>query len=288
MAECSYLASSGSPARAAQILAPSINAQLQSSRVEFKWDEGSNVSEYMLYVGSTPGGIEYARRNAGTQTSAVVENLPGNGQTLYARLYSRVGDGWVYSDAAYRASDSRAKTFTLTITNRLAYPVAILVNEQPALSVLGNRTFEQVLPRRGDVTVQWQLVRPAHPVTGIALGEALTGKFPTVVPADTLSFDITNSVGGANYFTPVVTISSSETFYVEVNNGTPSRAGLGAIPPGTANAGLGYYRVQPTSSVRGYYGFYGYSGPYVGVAGVANQLEQGSGVVRVGLTVPAQ
>jgi hypothetical protein len=109
VAEYSYLASSGSPARAAQILAPSINAQLQSSRVEFKWDEGSNVSEYMLYVGSTPGGIEYARRNAGTQTSAVVENLPGNGQTLYARLYSRVGDGWVYSDAVYRASDTRAK-----------------------------------------------------------------------------------------------------------------------------------------------------------------------------------
>jgi hypothetical protein len=287
-ADYSYLASSGSPARAAQILSPSVNAQLQSSRVEFRWDEGSNVSEFMLYVGSTPGGIDFSRSNLGTKTSAVVDNLPGNGQTLYARLYSRVGDRWIYNDAVYRAADNRSKAFTLKIANKLAYPVSILVNEQAVMSVPGGRAAEQTIARTGaPVTVEWRLIKPAHPVTGIALGENLGGAFPAAVPADLLSFEITNTVNGAAYFTPIVTNSSTETFYLEVNNGTPSRAAVGAIPPNTTSAGLGYYRVQPTGSVRAYYGFYGYSGPYAETTGIAGKVEAGSGVVTVNLAPPA-
>lgn len=284
----SYLASSGSPARAARILAPSLNGQISGSRVEFRWDEGSNVSEYMLYVGAVPGGAEFSRDNAGRRTSAVVDNLPGNGQTLYARIYSRVADRWLYNDAVYRAADTRQKTYTLTIANRLAYPVSVLVNEQAVMSVPAGRTGEQTLPRSGEaVNVQWRVVKPAHPVTGIAMGEAIGASFPAVVPADSLSFEITNVVNGVAYFTPVVTNGSTETFYVETNTGTPARAALGAIPPNTANAGLGYYRVQSTGGVRAYYGFYGYSGPYVETTGIAGKAEAGSGVVRVNL-VPAQ
>jgi hypothetical protein len=242
----------------------------------------------MLYVGTTPGGIEFARANLGQRTSAVVENLPGNGQTVYARLFSRAGEGWIHSDSVYRAADTQAKTFTLRIANQLAYPVSILVNERPVMSVLPGRTSEQNLPRTGQVVVEWRLVRPAHPVTGIALGESLKGALPAVVPADTLSYEINNVVSGAAYFTPVVTNNSTETFYVEVNPGTPTRAALGTIPPGVANAGLGYYRVQLTGAIRSFYGLYGYTGPYVETTGIAGKLEPGSGVVRVNLATPAQ
>ena len=72
----SYLTSSGSPARAAKILSPAVNDQLASSRVEFKWDEGSNASEYILNVGLNPGGGDFARGSVGRRTSAVVDNLP--------------------------------------------------------------------------------------------------------------------------------------------------------------------------------------------------------------------
>jgi len=287
-ADYSFLASSGAPARAARILAPAADSQLESSRVNFTWDEGSGVSEYMLYVGSTVGGTEFARINTGKRTSAAVANLPGNGQTLYVRLHSRIADRWVTSDAIYRSQDSRAKTFTLRVTNSLAYPVTVLVNEQAVMSVLAGRTGEQAIPRTGEVTVAWQLVRPSHPATGIPLGESLKAAFPAVVPGEEVSYEITNAVNGALYFTPVVTnASATEIFHVEVNPGTPTRAGLGAIAPGAAGLGLGYHRVQLTGSVRGYYGFGGYIGPFVEAPGVAGKLEPETGVVRVNLAVPA-
>ncbi len=288
-ADYTYLASSGSAPRAARIQSPAVNAQLESSQVEFKWDEGSNVSEYMLYVGASPGGIEFARASVGKRTSTVVQNLPGNGQTLYARLFSRLSDGWSYSDAIYRAPDNQGKSFTLKISNRLARPVAILVNERTVMSVLGGSSAEQNLPRTGQVTVEWRLVRPTHPVTGVPLGDNIGATLAKVTPADSLAFDITNAVNGELYFTPVVTNTSNETFNVEVNTGTPARAALGAILPGTVNYAFGYYRVHLSGSVRGYYGLSGgYGGPYVETAGVAAKLADESGVVRVNLAVPAQ
>ena len=58
------------------------------------------------------------------------------------------------------------KSFTLKIANHLAYPVAVFVNERSVMSVLGGAVSEQTLPRTGQpVTVEWRLVRPAHPST---------------------------------------------------------------------------------------------------------------------------
>ncbi len=281
----SYLASSGGGARAARILTPVVNVQLESSRVEFTWDEGSNVSEYMLYVGSTPGGAEFARRNTQKARSAMVENLPGNGQTIFTRLYSRLSGGWTYTDAVFRAVNTQSKTFTLRIANRLAYPVAIFVNERSVMSVRGGQSAEQTLPRTaGEVLVEWRLVRPSHPVTGIALGENLGDTFVPVTPAEALSYEIGNEVKGATYFTPFVSNNSGSTFYVEMNTGTPARGVVGAIPTGASNVGLGYYRLVSTSTVRGYYGSYGYSGAYVSVPAAP---EADAGILRVNLAVPA-
>ena len=280
-----YLASSGGGARAARILTPIVNVQLESSRVEFTWDEGANVSEYLLYVGSTPGGAEFARRSTLKARSAIVENLPGNGQSVFARLYSRLSGGWTYTDAVYRAVNTQSKTFTLKIANRLAYPVAIFVNERSVMSVLGGQSAERTLPRAaGDVLVEWRLVRPAHLVTGIALGENLGDTFAPVTPAEALSYEIGNEVKGATYFTPFVSNNSGSTFYVEMNTGTPARGVVGSIPTGASNVGLGYYRLVSTSSVRGYYGSYGYSGAYVSVPAAPGP---DAGILRVNLAVPA-
>ena len=281
----SYLASSGSGARAARILTPAVNAQLESSRVEFTWDEGLNVSEYMLYVGSTPGGAEFGRRNSVKARSAAVENLPGNGQTIFVRLYSRLSSGWSYTDTIYRAANTESKTFTLKIANRLAYPVAIFVNERSVMSVLSGQSAEQTLPRTaGDVQIEWRLVRPSHPVSGIPLGENLGDTFAPITPAEALSYEIGTEVKGATYFTPFVSNNSGSTFYVEMNTGTPARGVVGAIPTGASNVGLGYYRLVSTSSVRGYYGSYGYSGAYVSVP-AAN--DSAAGILRVSLAIPA-
>lgn len=279
-----FLASSGPAPRPARLLAPAVNTQFESSRVQFQWDEGSNVSEYLLHVGATPGGIEFANRAAGRSTSTLVENLPGNGQTVYARLYSRIGSEWSYTETVHRASDSRTRTYNLRIANRLAYPVAIFVNERSVLSVRAGQTVEQQIPRTagtGETLVEWKLVRPTHPVTGVPMGDAIGATLAKLVPADELSFEITNDVAGQLYFTPVISNPTAFTYYVEANTGLPGRGQAGEFAPRTNAAGLGYYRLLPLSTVRGYYGSYGYTGAYQSTANLDMAAEPGSGVVRI-------
>lgn len=284
----SYLASSGGVTRAAALIAPAVGSVLEGSRVEFKWSEGTGVAEYLLYVGSTPGGVEYARRSMGKATSAIVTNLPGNGQRIFVRIHSRVAGGsWLHSDAIYQAATTQGGSFSLKITNQLAYPVTILVNERAVMSVRAGQYAEQVLPRQGEIVVQWQLVRPTHPASGIPLGVALADGFQPVTPAGELSYEIGTTAKGITYFTPFVTNQSGRTFFAEVNSGLATGAGAGAIENGTANLGLGYYPLAQQSNVRGYYGSYGYSGASVLVGKLVESVEPGTGIVRVDLSVPA-
>ncbi|MCC6537241.1 MAG: hypothetical protein IT162_06805 [Bryobacterales bacterium] len=279
-----FLASSGPAPRPARLLAPAVNAQFEASRVQFQWDAGSNVSEYLLHVGSTPGGIEYAKRAAGRATSALVENLPGNGQTVYARLYSRIGGEWTYTETVHRAADSRTRTYLLRVANRLAYPVSVYVNERSVLSVRAGQTVEQAIPRgagSGETLVEWKLVRPTHPVTGVPMGEALGSTLAKLVPAEELSFEITNEVAGQLYFTPVVSNSTAFSYYVEANTGLAARGQAGEVASRTGNLGLGYYKLLPLSTVRGYYGSYGYAGAYQATANLDMATEPGSGAVRI-------
>lgn len=286
-AEYSYLASSGGSTRAAQMVAPAAGSVLEGSRVEFKWNEGVGAAEYLLYVGSTPGGVEYARRSMGKATSAVVTNLPGNGQRVFVRIHSRVASGtWLYSDAIYQAASTQSKSFSLKITNNLAYPVAILVNERSVMSVRAGQHAEQLLPRQGEVVVEWRLVRPTHPVSGIPLGVTLADSFQPVTPAEELHYEIGNTAKGVTYFTPFVTNQSGRTFFVEVNSAATGRGVAGAVENGSSNVGLGYYPLTQQSNVRGYYGSYGYSGASVDFGKVAESAQPASGVVAVNLAIP--
>jgi len=277
-----FLASSGPAPRSAHLLAPAVNAQFELSRVQFQWDAGSNVSEYLLRVGTTLGGIEFAKRAAGRSTAALVENLPGNSQTVYAHLYSRIRGEWSYTDTVHRATDSRTRTYNLRIANRLAYPVAIFVDERSVLSVRAGQTVEQQIPRgagAGEALVEWKLVRPTHPVTGVPMGEAIGATLARVVPAAELSFEITNEVAGQLYFTPVVSNPTTLTYYVEANTGLSGRGQAGEIAPRVNTLGLGYYKLLPLSTVRSYYGSYGYTGAYQNASNLA--AEPGSGSVPI-------
>ena len=279
-----FLASSGPTPRPARLISPAVNAVFESSRVQFHWDEGSNVSEYVLHVGSTPGGIEYVKRAAGRSTSTLVENLPGNGETVYARLHSRIGGQWTYTDTIHRATDSRARNFNLRIANHLAYPVAIFINERSVMSVRAGHTAEQASPRgTGETLVEWKLVRPTHAVTGLPMGEALGATLARLMPAEALSFEIGSEVDGQSYFTPVISNATSLSYHVEVNPGLLARREAGEVAPRAAATGLGYYKLLPLSTVRSYYGSSGYTGAYQSNANLEPVVEPGSGIVRIEL-----
>jgi hypothetical protein len=91
------LTASGSAPAKAQLISPAPSSTLTSTTVTFQWTGGTGVAQYWLYVGTTPGTFDIVSRDAGTQLSTVVANLPSNGQTLYVRLFSHIGE-WQWND----------------------------------------------------------------------------------------------------------------------------------------------------------------------------------------------
>jgi hypothetical protein len=99
---CSACEPNGVPA---EIISPDPKQQLQSSVVTFKWDAGTNVSLYRLYVGTSEGAQDIYGRIEGRRLSAEVSGIPNNGKSVYVRLWSMIEDTWLYKDYVYKACD---------------------------------------------------------------------------------------------------------------------------------------------------------------------------------------
>jgi hypothetical protein len=96
-----YTATSGVKA---QITRPAPGSTLASSTVTFVWNTGTEVSEYWLEVGTTPGGNQIYNQSQGTNLSVTVSGLPTNGSTVYVRLWSRINGAWQFNDYTYVAT----------------------------------------------------------------------------------------------------------------------------------------------------------------------------------------
>ena len=97
-----YIASgSGTPAA---MTSPTPGSTLASTSATFMWSAGAGVSQYSLYIGTTPGAHDIAFLSAGTSTSKTVNNLPNNGGTFYVTLNSLIGASWRANGYQYVAS----------------------------------------------------------------------------------------------------------------------------------------------------------------------------------------
>ena len=64
-----------------------------------QWTSVPSAQAYYLYVGSTVGAKDLVDSREIQQTSRLV-SLPG-GQTVYARIWVKVGDAWRYTDSTF-------------------------------------------------------------------------------------------------------------------------------------------------------------------------------------------
>jgi hypothetical protein len=90
--------------QSAALTSPTPGSVLTGSSATFTWSPGDGATEYMLYLGST-GVRSNNLYNSGptTATSVNVTDLPTNGETIYARLYSLIGGAWRSLDYTYKA-----------------------------------------------------------------------------------------------------------------------------------------------------------------------------------------
>jgi hypothetical protein len=102
-----YKAAGSPPAPVkAQLTSPAPGSALSGTSATFQWTEGAGVSQYYLFVGLWQGGNTLAAVDTGTARSAVVAGLPSNGETLWVRVWSRIGEQWQFSDAQFKAFDA--------------------------------------------------------------------------------------------------------------------------------------------------------------------------------------
>jgi len=88
----------------AALTTPTPGSTLTSTGVEFTWSAVSGASAYDLHLSAVaPGGYDLylSGHIAGTSTTAT--NLPINGGTIYARLYTIIGGVTYYNDYTYTA-----------------------------------------------------------------------------------------------------------------------------------------------------------------------------------------
>ena len=95
------------PAPALLVLpTPGLSTVLGTSNVAFQWTTGTGVTEYQLNLSAIAAGDSDLYLYKGTATSATATTLPGNGVTVYARLYSKINGVWQYNDDEYTESGS--------------------------------------------------------------------------------------------------------------------------------------------------------------------------------------
>jgi hypothetical protein len=71
----------------------------------FTWSAGTNVTAYDLHLSAVaPGGWDLFSTGKIPHTSVHVKGLPTNGTTIYARLYSVIGDVTLYNDYTFVAA----------------------------------------------------------------------------------------------------------------------------------------------------------------------------------------
>lgn len=78
----------------AVITSPAPGSTFGSSSVTFNWGGGSNVAQYWLYLGNTPGAQDLYSQSQGSNLSVTVNGIPTDGRTIYVTLWSYICGAW--------------------------------------------------------------------------------------------------------------------------------------------------------------------------------------------------
>ncbi len=90
----------------AQITDPAPGATLSGTTVTFRWNTGTAVARYFLFLGQWQGGNSLFSQDMGTSLEATVASLPTDGSTIHVRLWSYIDGSWQFNDYTFKASGS--------------------------------------------------------------------------------------------------------------------------------------------------------------------------------------
>jgi hypothetical protein len=251
-----FVASSGTTP--AFLISPVNGATLDNPQ-SFVWTTGVNITDYYLWLGSCQDCNDLLNEDEGINLSRTV-NLPLDGRTIFATLFSYSQGTWYWVDYQFRAGTGNP--VRVFVTNDLAYPLNIFINGTSVGSVNPFQTqyADAVV---GSMTVSFQLAAPT--LNGRALGDNFAGYFSQIDNASgTYNFEVNNYIGTSEYFMPEITNPTPVAIEMAVNGGlTPENKCYCVVGADSANVAFGYYQMFLNSNVRGFVNGANYSGPYI-------------------------
>ncbi|GJQ60611.1 MAG: tandem-95 repeat protein [Candidatus Scalindua sp. AMX11] len=198
-----------------EITSPIPGSTLTTSTVIFQWNAGTQEDLYRLHVGTGPGGKDILWRNNLPATSYTVTGIPINGNTVYVRLWYRIGTHWSFIDYTYQtqggvnqppsAVDDPATTTEETLVN-----INVIGNDtdsdgtiDPTTVTIGSAPSNGTALPKGDGTVDYT------PTTGF------TGQ-------DTFTYTVDDNLGAtSNVATVTVTVSAGTGITPEITSPIP-------------------------------------------------------------------
>jgi hypothetical protein len=91
---------------------PVPGSTLSGASVTFNWTQptniGSALQQYWMWIGSSTGMNDLYNQSQAKNLSTTVNSLPTNGAPVYVRLFTEVGDSWLFNDYVYTASNAKA------------------------------------------------------------------------------------------------------------------------------------------------------------------------------------
>lgn len=129
-----------------EITSPVPGSVLPAATATFTVDiSGVAIESSWYFVGSTPGGTEFAQVHAGTGTTQTVTGLPTDGSTVYVSYIYRVNGEWATVQKTYLAAGSDPVTI-------VSPSAAILPGSTATFTVdLGGRSIESSWYRVGSI-----------------------------------------------------------------------------------------------------------------------------------------
>jgi N-acetylneuraminic acid mutarotase len=105
---------------AAVLTSPKAGSTFTGANETFTWTAGGGVTNYQLWVGTSGVGSSSLYNSGPITTTSVIASLPQNGQTVYARLYSKIAGVWQFHDYTFTEEGTPAVLTSPRIGSTLA------------------------------------------------------------------------------------------------------------------------------------------------------------------------
>jgi uncharacterized protein (TIGR03437 family) len=208
-------------------------------------------------IGGVPAAVAYAGLSAAGlyQFNVTIPTNAANGDLPLVATYngSSTQSGVVVTVAAPSSpTGPNGQNVTLSVTNKLIYPVDVTVNGTVVNRVAASSSSAVKVAGSYGMQVGYELVRPTT-TSGTPEGEQMTGIYPALTnPSGTLSYVVNNVLGGQAYFAPFIHNTSGVGALMGVNMGLLHQNECNCIIGATGTSTIGYYKLFPNSNVRAY------------------------------------